>query len=119
MAKLGKIYLFLDINDSFLYFLKEALSIFLEGVLHLVSGLGRNFQKYQSIIFGEAGALFVGYFAIDFHIALVADDNENHFRIAVHFGLLEPSGDIVKGFAVGDIVDEDGACSGPIVSSGD
>lgn len=53
------------------------------------------------------------------HVALVADYDEDHFWVAIDFGFFEPAADVVEGFAVGDVVDEDGSCCWAIVASGD
>ena len=47
---------------------------------------------------------------LSLHIALIAHYHETHLRVSVNFGFLEPSRDIIEGFAIGDVVDEDGSC---------
>ena len=56
---------------------------------------------------------------LNFHVAFVADEHKTHFRIAIKFSFLQPPGSVVEGFPVCDVIDDDGPCSGSIVSPGD
>lgn len=78
------------------------------------------------MVFGKLGSLFIRNTSSELrldilclHIAFVSDQDKCHFWVAVHLGLFEPSGYILKGLEVGYVVDEDGPGSRPIVASRD
>ncbi len=56
---------------------------------------------------------------LNFHIALVANDYEAHFRVTVKLGLLKPPCYVVERLPIGDIVNQNSTGSRSIVTSGD
>lgn len=60
--------------------------------------------KFGSLLIGNFSTE-LGKYLLNFHVTFVADNNETHLRVAIHFGFVEPPGYVVERLAIRDIVD--------------
>ena len=58
-------------------------------------------------------------YLLGLEVLLVADEEGGDFIVGVGLGLVEPLADVVKGLAVGDVVDEDDTDGSSVVGPGD
>jgi len=105
------------INDlgPFLYFLSHRD----EGLLDVEGLLGGGLHELHAEGIGVLLALGLGYLALIFEIALVANEELDDIVIGVLLDLFEPVFDILESLLVGHVIHEDDPMSTLIIARGD
>jgi hypothetical protein len=74
-------------------------------LIHFLTCLGRSFEEHKTVHIGELFALIVTHLSPIFGIDFVADEDNQHFVVAVVFDFVKPSVDVFEGVPLCDIVD--------------
>lgn len=90
-----------------------------EGLLDVGRGLGGGFEELNAEGVGELLALLGRDDALGGEVGLVADEELVDILAGVAVDLVEPLLDVVEGFVVGDVVDDDDAVGPAVVRGGD
>lgn len=90
-----------------------------EEILNVEAVLGTGLEERNVLLVGESLTFVVLDHALIFEICLVSNDNLVDLLVTVLLDLTEPVLDVVKGFLVGDIVDENVTMSSTVVGLGD
>jgi hypothetical protein len=90
-----------------------------EGLLDVGRGLGGGFEELDAEGVGELLALLGRDDSLGREVGLVADEELVDILAGVAVDLVEPLLDVVKGFVVGDVVDDDDAVGAAVVRGGD
>mmetsp|Transcript_8630 Transcript_8630/g.24220 ORF Transcript_8630/g.24220 Transcript_8630/m.24220 type:complete len:319 (-) Transcript_8630:1038-1994(-) len=90
-----------------------------EGLLDVGRGLGGGFEELDAEGVGELLALLGRDDPLGRQVGLVADEELVDILAGVAVDLVEPLLDVVEGFVVGDVVDDDDAVGAAVVRGGD
>jgi hypothetical protein len=88
-------------------------------LFHIVSRLGRSFQKQQSIRIRKRLSFIRRDSSAMFQIVLVANEENDHTRLRVLFGFFQPPPEMLKGIAPRHIVHEQGPRSASVITPRD
>lgn len=109
--------LVVHVVDIVLDVLVDALRRVDECLLDVCSGFSGRFEEDKAIVLGELGALFIGNLAAVIKVGFVTDEHDDHARVGVCAGFLEPLGEVVVRLAASDIVHEKCTSGATIVRS--
>mmetsp|Transcript_45379 Transcript_45379/g.52199 ORF Transcript_45379/g.52199 Transcript_45379/m.52199 type:complete len:234 (-) Transcript_45379:88-789(-) len=121
---------FSDVNDSLrqkdivlgLFFAQSVLGDLLESINDVCIVLGTGFKVRQiSLLFGPSLSLSGSHLSFGFFIALVTQNNEREvfgiLGLSLSQELFSPAFQILKGLAVGDVVNQDTAIGATVESN--
>ncbi len=91
----------------------------LEGVVDVGGALRRCLNEGNFEMFGQLQALLVRHFAFVFEVHFIADEDFVHARVGEALDLMHPLAHVVKGLAVGHVVDDDDALCAAVVAGGE
>lgn len=119
LANLDAVCLIVDVKHALLDLLVDLLRRVDERLLHVRRGAGRCFHKHETMLPGERFTLLLLDLAARIQITLVADQHDDHVRVGVLSGVLEPSRKVVKCLATCNVVDEKGTSCATVIRTRD
>lgn len=101
------------------YFGHYGLSQLFEGSFYLMVVLGTNFDEADAKLCGQIFAFLSLNRSLVPQVALIANEQDLHVRVAVVAGLLQPVAHMLERMPAGDVVHQQCAYRSPIVGPGD
>lgn len=119
LANLDAVCLIVDVKHALLDLLVDLLRRVDERLLHVRRGASRRFHKHQTVLPSERFALLLLDLAARIQITLVANQHDDHVRVGVLPGVLEPGRQVVERLAARNVVHEQGAGRPAVVRARD
>lgn len=119
LANLDAVSLIVDVKHALLDLLVDLLRRVDERLLHVRRRTSRRFHKHQPVLPGKRLTFLLLDLTARIQITLVADQHDDHVRVGVLPGVLEPGRQVVERLAARNVVHEQGTSRPAVVRARD